>query len=250
MAQRISILVFFVSCTFWGASSMLSANADLGKANPESNIYIIETMDGLPIEVELLAVSRGKVYARMTASGRKTKFDLSTLNEKTRNIIKGFYLKKQGDVKTPPFEIVLEKNDTPTDIVLNQFDFFNPKDMNNKERILYPGKFCLRIAAKSKTDTAIRSDVYIYWYAQFQDRPRWEMADYEKASLLLEAFPSDYLSKSPSFPSATYQGYVIIIAKAGTDEILWIKSSKDIFIENAVERFEKSIRRGKNHSSK
>lgn len=245
-------IVFPILCVLGNASDVSRANSDDGKTTLGSNVYVIDTMDGLPVEVELLAVSHGEVHVRMTASGQKMKFDLSTLNQRTRNIIKEFYLKKHGGSNARAFEVSIERNDTPANIVLKQSSFSKHEEAGNKNlsRVLYPGKSCLRLTAKSTSDVDILADAHIYWYAQFQDRPKWEMSGYEKANLLLEAFPSDYLSRPPSFPGAAYQGYVVIISKAGTGDVLWIKSNKDVFIGDAVGRFEKSIPRHKSNSVK
>jgi hypothetical protein len=204
---------------------------------------VINTPEGMPVEVDLLAVYRAReiVRVRFAASRSMLVFDSVSQDDLTRGVFQQFVVNQEEakDKWRRAFSVQLEANRTPKDVKIGQAHFLNLDEFRRKssDRLLRPGAYSLRLRASTTSPVDVPVEAFFYWYAQYQGRKTWEMEFHEKVALCLYDIPSDYLARPPPFPHAAYAGYAVIITWPQSGNILWESSNRESFLEDARKRF-------------
>jgi hypothetical protein len=231
MKRNFLLSVFFCVCALWGAGEVARATV------------VINTPEGLPVEVDLLGVYRAReiVHLRFAATKNVAVFDSVGTDDLTQGVFQQFVLKQQSvkDKWQHIFSVRLETNRTSGDVKIGQTHFLNLDEFRRKgsERVLRPGAYSLRLTASSTSRVDVPVEAFFYWYAQYQGRKTWGMEFHEKVSLSLYDVSSDYLAKPPPFPHAAYAGYAIIVTEPKGGNVLWESTNRESFLEDARKRF-------------
>ncbi|MDR1497033.1 MAG: hypothetical protein LBS59_01275, partial [Puniceicoccales bacterium] len=199
---------------------------------------IVNTTDGLPLEVELLGFHRDEVKIRILASGRETSFFFSKLNKRSQKIISDWAEPKRRDFASLSFSVKLEENHSAKTIILTQPHCLSRQEFDKKEfrKLLKPGGRALRLRGASVSPADIPVEVYVYWFAKKEGVSAWEIA-IEKAEVEATFVSSDYITKPSPFPRATYQGFAVFIVEVEKKNIIWRNASRDTFLREAEKRF-------------
>ncbi|MDR2981424.1 MAG: hypothetical protein LBV12_04165 [Puniceicoccales bacterium] len=202
---------------------------------------IIETADGLPVEVDIISIYRNEVQIRYKVSKREAKLDLTKLPDKTQKEIAEEVEKKRKSIKAIFFNAGMEENPSPTkELAVKQKGYLNASEIGriSDTKIIRPGGRYVRIRASTDAGVDVPLHVTIYWYAQMPGRPTWSMEEPEEVTLNPTATTSEYVSRSPGFARNAYRGFAIIAKNPANGEIVGRASSSASYMQDAEARAE------------
>jgi hypothetical protein len=223
-AFRLCLIAFFVCAAGTGTASGAGV--------------VVNTADGLPLEVDLLGFHRDEVKVRILASGRETSFLFSKFNKRAQTTVTTWAEPKRRDFASLSFSVKLEENHGAKAAVVTQQGCLNREEFDKKEfrKLLKPGGIALRLRGATSAPADIPAEVHIWWFAKKEGATAWEVAT-EKASIEATRVSSDYITKPAPFPRATYQGFAVLVTEPGKKTVLWKNASRDTFLREAENRF-------------
>ncbi|MDR2844842.1 MAG: hypothetical protein LBV28_01975 [Puniceicoccales bacterium] len=219
------------------ALAALQANAAPDDAPVRTGAFVIETVDGLPIEVVLQSVFRDEVRVRNTASNRESVLSFARLDKNTQEYLTGEIEKVRKSAKTISFSVSVEENNTGKSVQLApRGGFLDPKEALTlgQSRTLPPGERCLRIRAGTQPNTPVDLpvEVQILWYSKPAGSAAPSIARREKVTLNAINRLTEYVSPAAGIPRAAYMGYAVVVTNPANGATLWRGASTPQFLHD------------------
>lgn len=205
--------------------------------------FVIETADGLPVEVEMVSAYRDEITVRYTASQRVAKLSLKKLSPESRKKIIETADEARKQIKSATFTTRLEENTSTSNVLpLTQRGTLRLDKNGEPESVdaaleLPPGSRSLRLTGSNNVGVDIPATAVIYWYTQPQGSSAWGVGSVEEVQLNVTFAPMEYLSKPTTFPRPAYRGHAVIIYNPMNGAILWKNSTGNAFLSDAEEKF-------------
>ncbi|MDR0536251.1 MAG: hypothetical protein LBG65_07920 [Puniceicoccales bacterium] len=237
---------------FFPLSSAPAAPGGVAPPPPAVRKVIVRTVDGLPIEAEILALDGDRIRVRNTASGRVLFVPLYEQDEAIQKDMDERAGKIHKQLRAMKFRIEVLENPSrdrmlalpqgtrvlnddgsrPTLPAVGADGKKTPFPPALPPRTLYPGGRCLRIHSLANHGVNVPVKVQIYWYAKLPQKSVWSMESTE--TVMLDVPPDAanvYHSLPHSFPKPAYQGYSVLITNPANDAILWKDASSPMYLE-------------------
>jgi len=210
--------------------------------------FVIETADGLPIEVEMVSAYRDEISVKYTATQRVAKLDMAKLNPVTRTKINEIANEARKQIKSVAFQVKLEENSTNNPVTLTQrgslkVDKKGAVEKNESDAAapisveLASGKRALRIASSTNLGVDVPAVALIYWYSQGNGSATWSLGGSEEVSLNVTNSVAEYISRPSNFPRPDFRGWAMVVYNPLNDTMIWKGGSGNAFLGDAEARF-------------
>lgn len=212
---------------------------------------VIETSDGLPVEVEVVSVYRDDLIVRHTASQREAQLKLSQLGEESRKKVSTVAgeLRAKVDEKAFRFDVRLEENpakEKPKIVNLMGDGGLEVSSVRGKEKPessstheIPPGSVALRIAGATNCGADVTLDAKVFWFYRGGERGVTANSS-ENFKINVVQSPQEMITRSPSFARSEYQGYALVIVNPTDKKVLWKRGSSTSFLNEANKLLEAS----------
>ncbi len=205
---------------------------------------VIETGDGLPVEVEVVSVYRNDLAVRNTASQRESHLDLSRLDGVSQKKVAevAAELRSKADEKAFRFEARVEENTArekpkPVKIVggLEALPEGGKKSAEEPPTThdIPPTSVALRIAGATNCGADVTLDAKVFWFYRGENRGATESLS-EVFKINVTQAPQEMITRSPAFARVDYQGFALMIINPADQKVLWQHSNTNSFLNEAI----------------